>query len=127
MLTCRRFPTAILAARAGGPERAEERSSGAAKVAFLARVPRCRCPARIAVPTVMPDCFRGEREHTVPIELSHRVADLSLAEFGRKEIGLAEGEMPGLMSVRAEYAAAQPLRGARITGSLSMTVPTAVL
>ena len=63
----------------------------------------------------------------MPTELSHRVADLSLAEFGRKEIDLAEGEMPGLMAVRAEYAAAQPLKGARITGSLHMTVQTAVL
>ena len=56
-----------------------------------------------------------------------KVADLSLAEFGRKEIQLAEHEMPGLMAVRKEYAAAQPLRGARITGSLHMTVQTAVL
>ena len=56
-----------------------------------------------------------------------RVADLSLAAFGRKEIELAEHEMPGLMSLRAEYSAAQPLRGARITGSLHMTIQTAVL
>jgi adenosylhomocysteinase len=56
-----------------------------------------------------------------------RVADLSLAEFGRKEITLAEHEMPGLMAIRAEYAAAQPLKGARITGSLHMTIQTAVL
>jgi adenosylhomocysteinase len=56
-----------------------------------------------------------------------RVADLSLAEFGRKEITLAEHEMPGLTAVRAEYADAQPLRGARITGSLHMTIQTAVL
>jgi adenosylhomocysteinase len=56
-----------------------------------------------------------------------KVADLSLAEFGRKEIRLAEHEMPGLMSVRAEYAARQPLKGARITGSLHMTIQTAVL
>jgi len=56
-----------------------------------------------------------------------QVADLSLAAFGRKEIQLAEHEMPGLMAVRAEYAASQPLRGARITGSLHMTVQTAVL
>jgi adenosylhomocysteinase len=56
-----------------------------------------------------------------------KVADLSLAEFGRKEITLAEHEMPGLMAVRAEYARTQPLRGARITGSLHMTVQTAVL
>ncbi len=59
--------------------------------------------------------------------LPFKVADLSLAEFGRNEIRLAEHEMPGLMAVREEYAAAQPLRGARITGSLHMTVQTAVL
>ncbi|QNS09260.1 adenosylhomocysteinase [Streptomyces xanthii] len=56
-----------------------------------------------------------------------KVADLSLAAFGRKEITLAEHEMPGLMSIRKEYAQAQPLAGARITGSLHMTVQTAVL
>jgi adenosylhomocysteinase len=59
--------------------------------------------------------------------LPYKVADLTLAEFGRKEIGLAEHEMPGLMAVRAEFAGSQPLRGARITGSLHMTVQTAVL
>jgi adenosylhomocysteinase len=56
-----------------------------------------------------------------------KVADLSLAEFGRKEITLAEHEMPGLMAIRREYADAQPLRGARIMGSLHMTIQTAVL
>ncbi|MEU4660108.1 adenosylhomocysteinase, partial [Streptomyces sp. NPDC023723] len=56
-----------------------------------------------------------------------KVADLALAAFGRKEITLAEHEMPGLMAIRAQYAAAQPLAGARITGSLHMTVQTAVL
>src|ERR1700686_2903705 len=56
-----------------------------------------------------------------------KVADLSLADFGRKEIRLAEHEMPGLMAIRAEYAAQQPLQGARITGSLHMTIQTAVL
>src|ERR1044072_3371389 len=56
-----------------------------------------------------------------------KVADLSLAEWGRKEIMLAEQEMPGLMAVRAEYAKAQPLKGQRITGSLHMTIQTAVL
>ena len=56
-----------------------------------------------------------------------KVADLSLGEFGRKEITLAEHEMPGLMAIRGEYAPTQPLRGARITGSLHMTVQTAVL
>ncbi len=55
------------------------------------------------------------------------VADLSLAEWGRKEILIAETEMPGLMAIREEYAAQQPLRGARITGSLHMTIQTAVL
>jgi adenosylhomocysteinase len=60
-------------------------------------------------------------------QLPFQVADLSLAAFGRKEIQLAEHEMPGLMAVRAEYAPARPLRGARITGSLHMTVQTAVL
>ena len=56
-----------------------------------------------------------------------KVADLSLAEWGRKEIRLAEQEMPGLMAVREEYAGQKPLRGARIMGSLHMTVQTAVL
>jgi adenosylhomocysteinase len=56
-----------------------------------------------------------------------KVADLSLADFGRKEITLAEHEMPGLMSIRREYADSQPLTGARITGSLHMTIQTAVL
>jgi adenosylhomocysteinase len=60
-------------------------------------------------------------------QLPFQVADLSLASFGRKEIQLAEHEMPGLMAVREEYAPSQPLRGARITGSLHMTIQTAVL
>ena len=55
------------------------------------------------------------------------VKDLSLAEFGRKEIELAEHEMPGLMSVRAEFAKTKPLKGARISGSIHMTIQTAVL
>ncbi|QQS69148.1 adenosylhomocysteinase [Candidatus Saccharibacteria bacterium] len=57
----------------------------------------------------------------------YKVADIKLAEWGRKEILLAEKEMPGLMSLRAEYKAAQPLKGARIAGSLHMTIQTAVL
>src|SRR6516162_10128390 len=60
-------------------------------------------------------------------EADFQVADLSLADFGRKEITLAEHEMPGLMAIRREYADDQPLTGARITGSLHMTVQTAVL
>ncbi|MGA8254409.1 MAG: adenosylhomocysteinase, partial [Mycobacterium sp.] len=59
--------------------------------------------------------------------IDFKVADLSLAEFGRKELDLAEYEMPGLMSLRREYAEVQPLKGARISGSLHMTVQTAVL
>lgn len=57
----------------------------------------------------------------------YKVADLALAEFGRKEINLAENEMPGLMAMRKEFSASKPLKGARITGSLHMTVQTAVL
>jgi adenosylhomocysteinase len=61
------------------------------------------------------------------MSIEHKVADLRLAEAGRHQIRLAEHEMPGLMSLRAEYGPAQPLRGARIAGSLHMTVQTAVL
>jgi adenosylhomocysteinase len=57
----------------------------------------------------------------------YKIADISLADWGRKEIALAEGEMPGLMALRAEYGAAQPLKGARIVGCLHMTIQTAVL
>ena len=57
----------------------------------------------------------------------YKVADISLADFGRKEISIAEKEMPGLMAIRAKYAASKPLAGVRITGSLHMTVQTAVL
>src|SRR5204863_3838151 len=55
------------------------------------------------------------------------IADIGLADWGRKEINIAEGEMPGLMAIRAEYTKSQPLAGARITGSLHMTIQTAVL
>src|SRR3981081_1353130 len=55
------------------------------------------------------------------------VADLGLADWGRKEIKIAETEMPGLMAIREEFAAKQPLKGARITGSIHMTIQTAVL
>ncbi|MCF8179936.1 MAG: adenosylhomocysteinase, partial [Limnohabitans sp.] len=57
----------------------------------------------------------------------YAIADINLADFGRKEIKIAETEMPGLMAIREEFAAKQPLRGARITGSLHMTIQTAVL
>src|SRR5438045_1420832 len=56
-----------------------------------------------------------------------RVADLKLAEWGRKEIAIAETEMPGLMAIREEFRTQQPLRGARISDSLHMTIQTAVL
>ncbi len=62
-----------------------------------------------------------------PTTLPYKVADISLAEFGRKEINIAEHEMPGLMSIRRKYAATRPLEGVRITGSLHMTIQTAVL
>src|SRR5260221_894400 len=60
-------------------------------------------------------------------KLDYKVADISLAEFGRKEIDIAEQEMPGLMAIRNKYAAAKPLAGVRVTGSLHMTIQTAVL
>ena len=77
-----------------------------------AKKTRTKKPALAAVPGPAPE---------------HKVKDLSLAEWGRKEIELAEREMPGLMAVRREYAAKKPLAGQRITGSLHMTVQTAVL
>ncbi len=63
----------------------------------------------------------------IDFSLKHKVKDMSLAEWGRKEIRLAEAEMPGLMSLRKEYGASQPLKGARIAGCLHMTIQTAVL
>jgi adenosylhomocysteinase len=63
----------------------------------------------------------------IDFALAYKVADISLAEWGRKEIKLAEAEMPGLMSIRAEYGPSQPLKGARIAGCLHMTIQTAVL
>ena len=59
--------------------------------------------------------------------LPYKVKDISLADFGRKEIEIAEKEMPGLMSIRKKYSNLKPLKGARITGSLHMTIQTAVL
>nr|MBP8081293.1 adenosylhomocysteinase [Arenimonas sp.] len=61
------------------------------------------------------------------IKPDYKVADLSLADWGRKEIDIAEHEMPGLMSIRQKYATAKPLKGVRVTGSLHMTIQTAVL
>src|ERR1700688_2101442 len=59
--------------------------------------------------------------------LEYKVADMSLADWGRKETTIAEYEMPGLMAIRNKYAAAKPLAGVRVTGSLHMTIQTAVL
>ena len=81
-----------------------------------------------------PDLIRPQENHphmtpptAVDTQIDFKVADISLADYGRKEIEMAEHEMPGLMQTRAEYADAQPLKGARITGSLHMTIQTAVL
>jgi adenosylhomocysteinase len=74
----------------------------------------------------MTSTLPAQRPTSVP-DGDFKVADLSLAAFGRKEIQLAEHEMPGLMSLRKEYGPSRPLRGARITGSLHMTIQTAVL
>ncbi len=63
----------------------------------------------------------------VKIKPDYKVADMSLADWGRKELDIAEHEMPGLMSIRKKYAAAKPLKGVRVTGSLHMTIQTAVL
>ena len=65
--------------------------------------------------------------NTAATATDYKVADLKLADFGRKEIAIAETEMPGLMAIREEYARSQPLNGARISGSLHMTIQTAVL
>jgi len=62
-----------------------------------------------------------------PVNTDCVIADIGLADWGRKEIKIAETEMPGLMAIRKEFAAAQPLKGARLTGSLHMTIQTAVL
>src|SRR2546428_12440529 len=64
---------------------------------------------------------------TMPASSDFHVADLALADWGRKELRIAESEMPALMAIREEYAASKPLRGARIAGSLHMTIQTAVL
>src|SRR5207247_8283851 len=72
---------------------------------------------------------QGGREMSAVLKSKHdfHVADLALADWGRREIAIAETEMPGLMAIREEFAATQPLRGARISGSLHMTIQTAVL
>lgn len=71
--------------------------------------------------------LKEKKMNKIVSDLPYRVADINLAEFGRKEIEIAEKEMPGLMSIRNKYSAEKPLKGARITGSLHMTIQTAVL
>ena len=66
-------------------------------------------------------------KNNIDFKLKYKVADISLAEWGRKEIRLAEAEMPGLMALRKEYGTSKPLKGARIAGCLHMTIQTAVL
>src|SRR3954454_15404622 len=86
-----------------------------------------RCPRALMVrPPAIPHHVEETHMPTLSPD-DFKVADLSLSGFGRKEIQLAEHEMPGLMSTRAEFADAQPLAGARIMGSLHMTIQTAVL
>src|SRR5215217_9424831 len=75
--------------------------------------------------TLTPPPKSGGKQQSSKLEF--KVRDLSLADWGRKEIMLAEQEMPGLMAVREEYASQQPLKGLRIMGSLHMTIQTAVL
>jgi len=67
------------------------------------------------------------KTETIAEMLPYKVKDISMAEFGRKEIEIAEKEMPGLMAIREKYATQKPLKGARISGSLHMTIQTAVL
>ena len=85
--------------------------------------------AQAVVETSPSNESRKRKQDSVPTQEgpSYRVRDLSLAEWGRKEIQIAEHEMPGLMALREEYGPKQPLKGARITGSLHMTIQTAVL
>ena len=70
---------------------------------------------------------QNRRQKRPRAKTDYKVKDISLAEYGRKAIDISEHEMPGLMSIRRKYAAAKPLKGVRITGSLHMTIETAVL
>src|SRR6185312_6049290 len=111
-----------VARRAGGASRARPRAGlaalGAGEALEAARRRRGAAPL---------DPIGAHRMTTTTPATDYKVADIGLADFGRREIELAEHEMPGLMATRAEYAEAKPLAGARITGSLHMTVQTAVL
>ena len=72
---------------------------------------------------------KKRKQESVPTQTgkTYRVHDMALADWGRKEIAIAETEMPGLMALRAEYGASKPLKGARVAGCLHMTIQTAVL
>jgi len=74
-----------------------------------------------------PEQIAGSSQERAPMAKDHIIKDITLADYGRKEIAIAETEMPGLMALRSEYGKAQPLKGARIAGSLHMTIQTAVL
>jgi adenosylhomocysteinase len=74
-----------------------------------------------------PEQSMNAQLRTFSSEGDYKVADIKLADWGRKEIDIAEQEMPGLMSIRKKYAATKPLKGVRVTGSLHMTIQTAVL
>src|SRR5258706_8910387 len=71
--------------------------------------------------------MKTQLKSSIDLKLPYKVKDISLAEWGRKEIKLAEAEMPGLMSLRKEFGAQKPLKGARVAGCLHMTIQTAVL
>ncbi len=127
-------------ARSGDPGRRARLAPGSAIAVKCASLEeRCdglHSPARLGVSTTataLTNFFLKRKERVmsaVPQSKSftdYKVADLSLADWGRKEIRIAETEMPGLMAIREEYAAKQPLKGARIAGSLHMTIQTAVL
>ncbi|MFM8615943.1 MAG: adenosylhomocysteinase, partial [Alphaproteobacteria bacterium] len=90
------------------------------KVSLYSSFPLAPRPA----PCYPPRQIQGDRAMAAQ---DYVIKDLSLAAWGRKEIAMAEDEMPGLMAVRAEYGASQPLKGARIAGCLHMTIQTAVL
>src|SRR6201999_124573 len=94
----------------------------------------CAGPARLEDVAIRQHGARSLAEHSImnanlKTKSSHdyKIADIKLADWGRKEILIAETEMPGLMAIREEFAPVQPLKGARITGSLHMTIQTAVL
>jgi adenosylhomocysteinase len=79
------------------------------------------------MPTAMTETKKTSKASSKTVSKDYKVADISLAEWGRKEIIIAESEMPGLMAIRAEYKGKKPLKGARIAGCLHMTIQTAVL